>query len=310
MDRSGVDDMELKQIKYFIEVAKREHVTEAAQALHIAQSAVSRQLYNLEEELGVDLFIREGRNIRLTPIGKIFKEHMEKAIRSIDEAEQVIQEYTDPEKGTIHIGFPSSLAGSILPTAISAFREQHPHVKFKLKQASYYELTNAVMNSEINMALLGPVPTDQEKRLKSSILFTDNMVALLPANHRQAGESSIKLSQMRKDSFILFREGFILRKLIMGACNQIGFYPKIAFEGEDIEAIKGLVAAGLGVSIVPETSLMDHMPHGTVKIPIVDPFVTRTVGVIIPADRQLLPTEELFYDFLQDFYRRLEKFQN
>ena len=114
--------MELKQIKYFIEVAKREHVTEAADALHIAQSAVSRQLFKLEEELGVNLFIREGRNVRLTPIGKIFMEHMEKAVHVIDEAEQVIKEYTDPERGTVHIGFPSSLASNMLPTSISAFR--------------------------------------------------------------------------------------------------------------------------------------------------------------------------------------------
>src|SRR5699024_7985643 len=100
----------LRQIKYFIEVANREHVTEAANALHVAQSAVSRQIFNLEEELGVDLFIREGRTVRLTRIGKIFKDHMEKAINVIDDAKQEVAEYLDPNKGTLQVGFAASLA--------------------------------------------------------------------------------------------------------------------------------------------------------------------------------------------------------
>src|SRR5690625_1003475 len=102
--------MDLRQIKYFIEVARREHVTEAAKQLHVAQSAVSRQIFNLEAELGVDLFIREGRTVRLTRIGKIFLERMEHALNVIDDARQVVEEYVDPEKGTIHIGFSASLA--------------------------------------------------------------------------------------------------------------------------------------------------------------------------------------------------------
>src|SRR5690625_7041749 len=108
--------LEFRQIKYFIEVARREHVTDAAQALHVAQSAVSRQIFNLEAELGVDLFIRKGRNVKLTPIGRIFLNDMEQAIHVIEDARQVISEHTDPERGTIQIGFLSSLAAYILPT--------------------------------------------------------------------------------------------------------------------------------------------------------------------------------------------------
>ncbi|MFC2949024.1 LysR family transcriptional regulator [Virgibacillus sediminis] len=301
--------MELKQIKYFLEVAKREHVTEAANALHIAQSAVSRQIFNLEQELGVSLFIREGRTVKLTPIGRVFKEHMEQAIHAIDDAAQVIEEYTDPERGTVHVGFPSSLSAYMLPTAVSGFRERYPDVKFKLKQGSYHELKKAVTNGEINMALLGPVPTN-EKKLKGAILFTENMVALLPASHRFAQSPSLTLNDLRGDQFILFPENYILRTLIINACNQLGFDPEVSFEGEDIDAIKGLVSAGLGVTLVPEITLVDSLPRATVKVPVREPNVARTVGVIIPKDRQLLPTEKVFYDFLKEFFTRLERFQN
>lgn len=301
--------MELRQIKYFIEVAKREHVTEAAVELHVAQSAISRQIFKLEEELGVNLFIREGRTVRLTPIGRVFLEHMEQAIHVIDDAVQVIEEYTDPEKGTIHVGFPSSLATYILPTAISAFRDQYPNVKFQLKQGSYYELKEAVIKGEINMALLGPVPIN-EKKLKGKILFTENIVALLPAGHRLAKVSSLKLTELREDSFVLFPKDYVLRDIVINLCKNLGFEPNVSFEGEDIDSIKGLVSAGLGVSLVPEITLIDNLPRATVKVPVSEANVTRTVGVVIPTERQLLPTEKLFYKFLQAFFMRLEKFQN
>src|SRR5699024_11180296 len=124
--------MEFRQIKYFMEVAKREHVTDAANALHIAQSAVSRQMFNLEEELGVALFIREGRTVRLTRIGKLILTRMEKAMHVMDDAAQIVWEYTDPQKGMVYIGFPTSLASYILPTVIYNFRKEYPEAQIKL----------------------------------------------------------------------------------------------------------------------------------------------------------------------------------
>jgi len=300
--------VELRQIRYFIEVARREHVTEASNALHVAQSAVSRALANLEEELGVDLFIREGRNVRLTPIGRIFLGHMQQAMKVIEDATQIIEEYTDPERGTVNVGFPSSLATYMLPTAISAFRNEYPDVKFQLHQGSYRHLKEAVVRGEINMALLGPVPAD-DKKLRGQILFTENVVALLPSSHRLAEAEALKLNELREDAFVLFAKGFVLRDLVINACQQIGFEPDISFEGEDIDAIKGLVSAGLGVSLVPEITLIDNLPRSTVRVPIIEPQIRRSVGMVVPRDRELLPTEKLFSQFLRDFFARLEQFQ-
>src|SRR5690625_3760708 len=106
--------MELRQIKYFIEVANREHVTDAAEALHVAQSAVSRQIANLETELGVDLFIREGRQVLLTAIGRLFLNRMEDAVNVIDVADQVVYEYIDLVKGMILIALQTILSTYVL----------------------------------------------------------------------------------------------------------------------------------------------------------------------------------------------------
>ncbi len=307
MNRGRWAYMELRQIQYFMEVAKREHVTEAADALHVAQSAVSRQIFNLEAELGVDLFIREGRNVRLTPIGKIFLEHMEEAMKVIESAKREVDEYLDPEKGTIRVGFPSSLAAYTLPTAISAFSRKHPDVKYQLRQGSYQSLIDGVKKGDIDMALLGPVPKD-DKKVLGNILFTEKIVALLPVRHALADRKSIKLSQLRDDSFVLFPNGYILREITVNACQQQGFQPNVTFEGEDIDAIKGLVSAGLGVTLIPEITLIDSLPRQTVKTQI-EPQVTRTVGVIIPTDREMLPTAKLFHEFLNEFFNMLGSFQ-
>lgn len=300
--------MELRQIKYFIEVAKREHVTEAAHALHVAQSAISRQIFNLEKELGVDLFVREGRTIRLTPIGRVFLEHMERAVHVIDDARQVVKEYVDPNKGIIHVGFPPSLASYIMPTAISYFREKYPHASFELHQNTYRGLIDAVIKGQINMAILGPTPPEDEK-IWSDILFTENIVALLPSNHPLAKQSSIRLIELKDEPFVLFPKGFVLRDVVMEGCLQRGFQPQVSFEGEDLDTVKGFVSAGLGVTLIPEVTIVDCLPRATVRVPIIDPHLKRSVAAIIPTERDLLPTETLFYEFMKDFFARLENFQ-
>lgn len=300
--------MELRQLRYFIEVAEREHISEAAIHLHVAQSAVSRQIANLEDELGVQLFERIGRNVKLTPIGKIFLEHSVSAIKAIDFAKKQIDEYLDPEKGTIKIGFPTSLAGHLLPTVISAFKREHPNVAFHLRQGSYNYLIEAVKTREINLAFLGPLPP-KDSILNNTILFTENFSVLLNANHPFAKKDKIPLIDLRNEDFVLFPEGYIMQKLVVEACNSVGFTPKVSSEGEDMDAIKGLVAAGIGLTLLPESTFYDSTPRFTKKIPIELPNIRRTVGIISPATRNLSPSEKVFHDFVVQFFSLLGQYQ-
>lgn len=294
--------MELRQIQYFIEVAKLEHVTEASYVLHVSQSAVSRQIFKLESELGVDLFIHEGRKVKLTPIGRLFLSHMEHLMKVIDNAQQEISEFLDPERGTVRIGFPSSLAAQMIPTVVSGFREKYPSVHFQLQHGSYKELVEWVAKGDMNLALMGPVP--HEPQIKSEVLFEEKFVALLPASHPLANQDSVKLSELKDDSFVLFPEGFVLREMVVKACANLGFQPKVTFEGDDLDAIKGLVSSGLGLTVLPEIALSEHIASTIVTLPVIEPRVTRDVGVIIPANRELPPTEKLFYDFLKEISPR------
>ncbi|MDP4086426.1 MAG: LysR family transcriptional regulator [Bacillota bacterium] len=301
--------MELRQLKYFIEVAKQEHVSIAAENLHIAQSAISRQIGNLEDELGVQLLQREGRNIKLTHIGKLFAEQAVIAIKAIENAKQMIDEYIDPERGTIRIGFPSSLAGNILPRIITAFKREHPDVKFHLRQGSYHFLIDGIKKREIDLAFIGPVPKN-DTDIHSDILFIENFVALLPEYHLLTVQKDISLYQLAKDPFVLFPKGFILRKIVEDACVQAGFQPKVLCEGEDLDAIKGLVSAGIGITLLPALLLNENHPSGTVILKIKEPELRRTVGILTPKYRELSPSETLFYDFVKKYFDSLNKHQS
>ncbi|MDQ0228949.1 LysR family transcriptional regulator [Metabacillus malikii] len=300
--------MELRQLHYFMEVAEREHVSEAAQYLHVAQSAISRQIANLEAELGVTLFEREGRNVRLTPIGKVFLTHTKTAIKAIDYAKRQIDEYLDPERGSIKIGFPTSLASHLLPTIISAFKEKYPNVAFHLRQGSYNFLIEAVINREIDLAFLGPVPLNVPE-VEGTILFSENISALVPISHPLATRNQILLNELRSDDFVLFPRGYILHEMAVDACKQAGFVPTISTEGEDLDAIKGLVSAGIGVTLLPDSTFQEAIPRFTVKIPIELPIVRRTVGIIVSKKRELAPSEKVFYQFVKEFFSMLEQYQ-
>lgn len=298
--------MELRQIKYFIEVAKTEHMTEAALNLHVAQSAVSQQIANLEKELNVKLFERSGRNVKLTPVGRIFLEHIETAMLEIDHAVEKVNEFLNPESGVIRIGFPNSLATGTLPTVISSFRQKYPRINLHVEQGSIQYLVRCIVKGSLNLAFVTPVPRN-EKEVTGRTFFSEKMVALVPEDHPLTEQTSIRLNQLRNDPFILLRIG-LQSNIILEACQQDGFQPEVAFEGEDIDTIKNLVAAGLGVSLLPETTTSNNIPRGTKKISVLEPMINRTIGVITSKKRELAPSEKLFYEYICHFYDTVSRF--
>ncbi|MFC4354620.1 LysR family transcriptional regulator [Chryseomicrobium palamuruense] len=299
--------MELRQLIYFKEVAKREHISDAALSLHVAQSAISRQISNLEQELGVQLFDRIGRNIKLTSIGKDFLTHVDRALSELDYGVEMVNTYLNPEKGIIRIGFPSSFATQLLPSVISAFRKEHPDVKFQLRQGNYHFLVNAVKERDINLSFIGPLP-NQDNDLQSTELFTEKFSLLVPHQHRLAKQPFIHLAELKNEPFILFPDDFVLHQTVVSACKSVGFQPQISSIGEDLDAIKGLVAAGLGLTILPESTLTEQGMRFTQKVKIQTPVLQRSVGLITPKSRALTPSEKIFIDFSVEFFKRMNQY--
>ena len=196
----------------------------------------------------------------------------------------------------------------MLPTIISAFKEKYPNVSFHLRQGSYSFLIDAVINREIDLAFLGPVPLNVPE-IEGTILFSENISALVPISHPLATKKSVLLNELRSDEFVLFPRGYILHEIAVDACKQAGFIPTISSEGEDLDAIKGLVSAGIGVTLLPDSTFQEAIPRFTVKLPIELPIVRRTVGIIVSKKRELAPSEKVFYQFVKDFFSMLEQYQ-
>ncbi|WP_151736109.1 LysR family transcriptional regulator ['Paenibacillus yunnanensis' Narsing Rao et al. 2020] len=294
--------MELRQLQYFLKVAQREHVTKAAEELHVAQSAVSRQIHQLEQELGVDLFMQKGRNLQLTPVGQLFRKRVEALLKELDRSVAEVHEFLDPERGEIRIGFPHSLGTHLIPTIVAEFRRLYPNVRFRFKQGTYPSLIKDVLSGEVDLAFISPFP-ENDGQVAGDVVMTEELFAILPQNHPLAKETEIRLEQLKEEKFVLFSQGYSLRPIVWQACLAAGFKPQIAFEGGETDTIRGLVAAGMGVSLLPETALYQTNPMQPAQVRVVGPTVTRTVGIIHRSDGKLPLVAQSFRNFLLTYFR-------
>ena len=297
--------MELRQLQYFVKVARKQHVTQAAEELHVVQSAVSRQIRLLEEELGVILFVQKGRNVQLTSIGRLFLNRVEGILSELDKAVDEIQEFLDPDAGEIRIGFPHSIVLTLLPSVIAAFRKDYPSSKFILKQGTYTSLIRDVAKGEIDLAFVSPFPETHE-HVTGEYLMTDELYAILPPGHKLSECKEIRLEQLKNETFVMFSDAYSLRTIVMDACLKAGFTPQIEFEAEETDAIRGLVAAGMGVSLLPELALIQSNVFQPVKIKIVEPKVTRSIGLIRRRGEKLPLIAEVFVRFLMAYFKEHE----
>jgi len=294
--------LELRQLQYFIRVAKLQHVTKAAEELHVAQSAVSRQIHRLEEELGVQLFMQRGRNVQLTPVGHLFLKRAECILQDLDNAVTEIHEFVDPEAGEIRLGFPHSLGILLIPQVIAAFRKVHPQVKFRFRQGMYASLIRDIVEAEVDLAFISPFPEKNES-VTGEIVLTEELFAILPQNHPLANEKSIHLRALKDEYFVLFSNPYSLRPIVWEACKAAGFLPRIGFEGEETDTIRGLVAAGMGVSLLPEMALHHTGTMMPAVVKIEEPRVTRTIGLIRRAGEKPSPVVRLFHHFVLEYFR-------
>jgi LysR family transcriptional activator of glutamate synthase operon len=221
--------VELRQLQYFVKVARKQHVTQAAEELHVAQSAVSRQIHLLEEELGVDLFVQKGRNLHLTSVGHLFLSRVEGILTDLERAVGEIHEFLDPEAGEIRIGFPHSLVINLLPAVVAAFKKNHPNVKFRLRQGTYTSLIRDVSRGEIDLAFISPFPESHE-HVTGEILLTEELYAIIPSNHILADYTSIRLEQLRNEPFVMFSEEYTLRTIVWMRARRQALYLRLSLK--------------------------------------------------------------------------------
>ncbi|HKQ82129.1 MAG TPA: LysR substrate-binding domain-containing protein [Steroidobacteraceae bacterium] len=252
--------IELRHLRYFIAVAEEGHITRAAERLGIQQPPLSLQIRALERELDVQLFRRVPRGVELTPAGTALLEHARAVLDQVDRAMAITRRTARGEQGRLVIGFTSSTPfHPFVPRIIRAFRELSPLVSLQLEESGSSELVQALRGEEIDAAFIRSPVADIDGLLVRPLL-EESMIAALPTAHplatvRNAMSSPLALAQLANETFILYKRpgGPGLYDAIITACRGAGFSPRVGQEAPRILSTLNLVAAGLGVSIVPES---------------------------------------------------------
>lgn len=274
--------MELRHLRYFVAVAEELHFGRAAEVLGISQPPLSQQIQALEQELGVRLFERTNRRVALTEAGRLFLEETRRTLAQVDKAADVARRAQLGELGELKIGFTSSAPfTSTIPRAILAFRQAYPEVHLDLHEMSSREVTEALEDESLQVGLIRPLTLPQG--LKAVELFNEPLVALLHAGHPLAGApgDGLELAALADEPFVYFsrNHGTGLHDQLISLARQAGFSPRIAQEANESLTIIGLVAAGLGVSVLP-ASFRRMRIDGVVYRTLLDPGATTAVWLV------------------------------
>ncbi|CAM4295241.1 LysR family transcriptional regulator [Paenibacillus tarimensis] len=242
--------MELLQLQYFVTVARMEHVTEAARCLHVTQSSLSKTIHRLEEDLGVHLFDRAGRNLRLNEVGRRFLRRAERALFELEQGKQEISDWSSPEHGTIELAVTNA---STLPDILREFKKKRPSTQFHVQMLTTQEMVTLLQRGEVDYGLSSP--PIQGEGIECEILFADPILVAVPMGHWLAERHSVSLTDLKEETFVGVKRGYHTRDLVDSVCQSAGFVPKYVYEGNEPTRLSALVEAGIGIGFIPSTAV-------------------------------------------------------
>ena len=300
--------MDVDVLRWFQQVAEGRTVTEVSELDGVTQSGVSRALTRLEAEVGTPLLRRSGRTLRLTRAGEVFKPHVDSMLRRYDDGIAAVGQLLSPETGSVALAFQQSLGTWLVPDLVRSFRARHPDVNFRLTLVRD-ELRGLPLNGGITDLEIGTrrfrtspeVMRPGDLPVRTEQIGSEPLRLALPRDHRFSGRRRIHLKDVAREPFIALRPTSALRKLVDDLCREAGFRPTVVFEGDDLTNLRGLVAAGLGVAVVPapRAASPEAAADGPVRyLEIADRGAEREIYLTWSAERSLLPAAELFREHI------------
>jgi DNA-binding transcriptional LysR family regulator len=251
---------DLRLLNVLREVALRGSFSAAAESLAYTQPAISQQIARLEKHVGVKLIEREPRGVRLTPAGEVLVRHTERVMAQLAAADEELQDVAAQARGRLRIGSFATAAGTIVPRAVAAFRPLRPAIEVEISLLDPHESIPAVRRGDLEIAITeeggfeGEVDTDG---LQIEHLLDDHMWVSLPADHPLATRPTVDLVDLRDEDwmFACLSGTCADSNVVLRACRDAGFQPRIAYQSDDYFAIQGLVASGMGVALIPGLGL-------------------------------------------------------
>ncbi len=294
--------MEFHQLRYFVAVAERRHFTQAASDLAVAQPSVSKQIRKLELELGAKLFQRVRGRVALTQAGDALLPWAKRVLDDVAGAQAQMRELAGLGRGRLAVGATPSLTTVLLPNVLARFHAEHPGIDLVVHEAGSRDLLQRLAQGLVEVALV--ILPVQEDAFATLPLLREELVLAVPRGHAFARRRRIAVAALRDVPLVMFREGYDLRAVTIAACQRAGFEPSFALEGGEMDGVLRMVAAGLGVAVVPGSVV--ERGGGLVAVALSDPTLERTIGLAHRRDWTLSPAAERFSALLVRLIRERE----
>lgn len=283
--------MEFTQLKYFMEVAKLQHITLASKRMHVAQPSITKSIHRLEEELDVVLIQKKGRNIELTDMGKLLYEYLEEPMSKIEEIGNVIHEVKEEKNRTIRLNVLA--ASRIVTDAIIQYKKDFPMVNFSIVQ------NEKDRNCDVRIDTM----IDLKKDEGYSYYFKEEILLAVPKNSKYASQDTFCLKDVKDEGFISLAGHRKFRNICDQFCLEEGFIPKVIFESDNPTSVRNLIAAGVGIGFWPEYTWQDA-GEGVVLLSLHEEKFQRQFQI------QMLnqsPIVERFYTYLIDYFQQIKE---
>ncbi|MES2222466.1 MAG: LysR family transcriptional regulator [Acidobacteriota bacterium] len=296
--------MEFHQLKYVCAIAETGSFSRAAERCHVAQPSLSQQVLKLEQDLGAKLFDRLGRSVRLTGTqGAVhddqlrdFLPHARSILHQMEAARAGIENQSTDLRGSVAVGAIPTVAPYLIPHYTAAFAKKYPDARLRIVEETTPVLVESLRNLSIDLAILA-LPL-RHKEFELFPLRTEPLFAVLPGNHPRAAQKSISLKELRGEPFVMLRDGHCFRDLSLTACAQARVTPRIAFESGQFSSLLGMVAAGVGVTLVPEMAIDKNADCRYIRIG--DTGATRTIVAAVLRGRSLNRVQQAFLTKITD----------
>ena len=280
--------MELHQLRYFVAVADEGSFTAAALRLYLSQPSLSVQIRKLEQDVGARLFERTSRQVVLTAAGSALLEHAQLALDQLERGRQRVAEVSGVREGEVRVGVLPSIGARMLPEVLAEFRRVHPRVDVRIVEHDVSrEFEQLVRSGELDLAITRMPLT--LSGLRSDVLVREPVLLLVPAGHRLAGLQEAALHELAGEEIVGMRTGYGLRDLADQLLAEAGVRPRLVLETGQLAIVHGMVAAGMGVALLPRLAAGDGL-----TVPVADRCAVRELGVVSRASAHVSPPVEAF----------------
>jgi len=252
--------IEVRRLRVLRALADHGTVTAAAEVLHLTPSAVSQQLAALESEVGQELLERRGRRVAITSAGRLLLAHTDTILADVERAEDAMRLYAEGATGEVRVAAFATAISLLVAPSLARLRTTTPGLRLVVRDAEGHQGITQLLDGEVELAVAVEhrgSPRSDDQRLTRIPLYAEPFVALLPATHPAATAPAVDLATLAGDNWIMTSIGNPIRDVVLLACEQAGFAPRIAHHSDDFSAVAALVAAGAGVALVPQLAL----PH-------------------------------------------------